>query len=228
MPTERLISKEYATSLAYRIDPNQTRKIDSYGITVLPDDAGTSHFCVADRWGNVVTSSETINTTFGSLVAIEDFGLILNNEMDDFVSQPGKPNAYGLVQSANNAIAPGKRPLSSMAPTIVLKDEQPFMLLGASGGPGIISSVLNVMLGVIDFGQTLEQAMLRPRPHHQWQPDRVYFDTQPSEKWRNGLAKRGHKQAKKQRTGVVQAIVKSGDTWIGASDPRKGGKPAGY
>lgn len=228
VPTARLISKEYAASSAYKIDANQTRLAHSYGLATLPDDAGTSHFCVADLWGNVVTSSETINTSFGSLVAIGEFGLILNNQMDDFVSEPGKPNAFGLVQSKNNAIEPGKRPLSSMSPTIVLKDSQPVMLLGASGGPRIISSVLNVMLGVLDFEQNLEQAMLRPRPHHQWQPNEVYFDENAPAVWMNGLEKKGHILTNKTKTGIVQAILKIKDVWIGASDPRKGGIPAGY
>lgn len=228
VPTNHLISKAYAATLAYKIDANQSRDAGGYGIRSLPDDAGTSHFCVADRWGNVVVSSETINTPFGSLVAIEEFGLILNNQMDDFVSEPGKPNAYGLIQSENNAIASKKRPLSSMSPTIVLMDDQPFMLLGASGGPHIISSVLNVMLGVMDFDRTLEQAMAHLRPHHQWKPDEVYFNEKPSQAVRSGISGRGHLISEKRLTGAVQAIMKSKDGWVGASDSAKGGIPAGY
>ncbi len=227
VPTGRLISKAYAAALAKKLNPDQAAAIEGYGSLTPPDDEGTSHFCVADRFGNVVVSTETINTEFGSLAAIDEWGLILNNEMDDFTAEPGKPNAFGLIQSAQNAIEPGKRPLSSMTPTIVLKDDKPFLMLGASGGPRIITSVLNVLLGVTDFGLSLEEAMQRPRPHHQWNPDLVYFDSvPPPADIAAGLTSRGHKLAEKKRTGIVQAILRTQDGWIGASDPRKGGQPA--
>jgi len=227
VPTGPLMSKAYASELAKRLHPDHVVEIAQYGSTTLPDDSGTSHFCVADKFGNVVVSSETINTEFGSLAAVDEWGLILNNEMDDFTAEPGKPNAFGLVQSAQNAITPRKRPLSSMSPTIVMKDDKPFLLLGASGGPRIISSVLNVLLGVTDFGLSLEDAMQRPRPHHQWSPDLVFFDSVPPHAdIATGLTSRGHKLADKKRTGIVQAIVRTEDEWIGASDPRKGGQPA--
>ena len=228
VPIELLTSKDYGRALAKQISPDWRSHLNSYGIATLPDDAGTSHFCVVDQWGNVVVSTETINTTFGSLAAVDEWGLIPNNQMDDFTTEPGQPNAFGLVQSAQNAVAPGKRPLSSMTPTIVMKDGKPFLLVGASGGPRIISSVLNVVLGVTDFGMTLEQAMLRLRPHHQWQPDEVYFDVDPPAAIIKKLADRGHKMAKRHRSGVVQAILKTPDGWVGASDPKKGGRPAGY
>jgi gamma-glutamyltranspeptidase/glutathione hydrolase len=228
VPVGHLLSKAYASSLSKKLYPQRVGSIEEYGAMVLPEDAGTSHFCVADKFGNVVVSTETINTEFGSLAAIDEWGLILNNAMDDFTAEPGKPNAFGLVQSARNAIEPKKRPLSSMSPTIVLKDEKPYLLLGASGGPRIITSVLNVLLGVTDFEMSLEEAMQRPRPHHQWNPDLVYFDTlPPPADIAKGLTRRGHKLADKKRTGVVQAIVRTEDGWIAASDPRKGGEPAG-
>lgn len=227
VPIGPLMSKAYAAMLAKSISPDHVGETERYGSTTLPDDSGTSHFCVADKFGNVVVSSETINTEFGSLAAVDEWGLILNNEMDDFTSEPGKPNAFGLVQSAQNAIAPRKRPLSSMCPTIVMKDDKPFLLLGASGGPRIITSVLNVLLGVTDFGLSLEEAMQRPRPHHQWSPDLVFFDSHPPPAdIAAGLTSRGHKLADKKRTGIVQAIVRTEVGWIGASDPRKGGQPA--
>ncbi len=228
VPTKLLTSKDYGQALAKLINPDWRRNLDAYGLATLPDDAGTSHFCVADRWGNVVVSTETINTTFGSLAAVDEWGLIFNNQMDDFTAEPGKPNAFGLVQSEQNAVAPGKRPLSSMTPTIVMKDGKPFLLVGASGGPRIISSVLNVILGVTEFDLTLEQAMLRLRPHHQWRPDQVYFDVDAPATIVKKLADRGHTMAKRHRSGVVQAILKTPDGWVGASDPKKGGRPAGY
>ncbi len=228
VPTTRLTSKAYAQALAAQLRPSTKSDAESYGRMVIPDDAGTSHFCVVDRLGNAVSSTETINTSFGSLAAVAEWGLILNNEMDDFVSEPGKPNAYGLIQSPNNAIAPGKRPLSSMSPTIVVKDGSPYLLLGASGGPRIISSVLNVFLGVTEFSLPLEQAIMLPRPHHQWRPDLVYFDANPPAKLEQTLRQRGHQISDRRKTGIVQAILRTESGWNGASDPRKGGKPAGY
>jgi len=227
VPMERLMSKSFAAALARQIEPDGVSEIKRYGSSGMPKDAGTSHFCIADQFGNVVVSTETINTEFGSLAAVDEWGLILNNEMDDFTAEPGKPNAFGLIQSDRNAIAPGKKPLSSMCPTIVLKDDKPFLLIGASGGPRIITSVLNVFLGVTDFGLSLEDAIMRVRPHHQWQPDEVSFDREPPTELAAALTKRGHKLSEKRKSGVVQAILSDGEGWIGASDPRKGGKPAG-
>jgi len=223
---DRLMSKSHARQIAEKISRDKVASIDTYGISVL-NDSGTSHFSIVDRHGNAVVSTETINTSFGSLAAIGELGLILNNEMDDFTVEPGKPNAFGLVQSTENAPKPGVAPLSSMTPTIVLKDDKVFMLLGASGGPRIITSVLNVLLQVLDYGAPLEQAMLAPRPHHQLQPDEVNFDREPDKELVDALEKRGHKISPKKKTGIVQAILRDGDGWLGASDPRKGGKPVG-
>ena len=228
VPALLLSSKPYAAVLAKTLRPDKIRTPRSYGNSNVPDDAGTSHFCVVDQWGNAVTSSETINTSFGSLMAVEEWGLILNNEMDDFMIDPGEPNAYGLVQSKRNGIEPGKRPLSSMSPTLVLKDDEPYLLLGGSGGPRIISSVLRVLLGILDFGESLEAAIEAIRPHHQWLPDKVYFDSEPSGAVRQALLMRGHALAKERLEGTVQAIVKTETGWLGACDPRKGGQPAGY
>ena len=228
VPVDLLTSKAYAGQLALSIDRDQCQLLDTYGADQIADDAGTSHFCVVDRWGNCVVSTETINTSFGSLAAVDEWGLILNNQMDDFAAEPDKPNAFGFVHSAGNAVAPGKRPLSSMSPTIVLKDGRPFLLLGGSGGPRIISSVLNVLLAVTDFEMSLEQAMTMPRVHHQWRPDEVVLDTAPSARLAESLRARGHRIAREYRRGVVQAIQLADSRLIGASDPRKGGAPAGY
>ncbi|MCH8251500.1 MAG: gamma-glutamyltransferase [Planctomycetes bacterium] len=228
VPVGLLTSKAYAKILSARLSPTGIAHWEQYGVRQLPDDAGTSHFCVVDKWGNAVVSTETINTSFGSLAAVEEWGLILNNQMDDFAARPGEANAFGLVQSERNAVAPKKRPLSSMSPTIVLKDDRPFLLLGASGGPRIISSVLNVMLNVLDAGMTLEEAVAAPRMHHQWQPNEVYFDMAPLRTRVTALEARGHVVSQRRRGGVIQAILRVGDKWVGASDPRKGGRPAGY
>lgn len=229
VPVELLISEEYAGQrLLSPRSHHAGNPEDRYGVTQLPDDAGTSHFCVVDRWGNVVVSTETINTSFGALAAVENWGLILNNQMDDFSTQLGKPNAYGLTQSARNGIQPYKRPLSSMSPTIVLKHGRPVLLLGGSGGPRIISSVLGVFLYVTDFGMRLQDAIAAMRVHHQWQPDVVFFDRPPTIEWTEALRARGHTLSKRRKTAVIQAIQLEGSQLRGASDPRKGGRPAGY
>lgn len=229
VPVDYLTSKGYARRLARNLDADTTHDHDSiYGATLIPDDAGTSHFCVVDRWGNVVVSTETINTSFGSLAAVDEWGLILNNEMDDFTTSPGTPNSYGLTQSSRNTIAPSKRPLSSMSPTIVLKDGEPVLLIGASGGPKIISSVLGVLLGVTDFGMTLSESMAAVRVHHQWRPNEIVFDREPPSVLANALTARGHTLSTRRKTGTIQAIALSASQLIGGSDPNKGGTPAGY
>ncbi len=231
IPTARLLDGAYAAALARRIQPGRTLAAAEYGTrswsAAARDDRGTSHFSVVDRHGNVVALTETVNGVFGSLVIAEPFGIVLNNQMDDFTTQPGKPNLFGLVQGAANAVAPGKRPLSSMTPTIVLKAGRPVLTLGASGGPRIITSVLQVMLNVIEGGQPLERAIDQPRLHHQWLPDEVAFDRPPPAEWVATLTAKGHVLTEERRGAVVQAIqVLEDGTLVGASDPRKGGRPA--
>jgi gamma-glutamyltranspeptidase/glutathione hydrolase len=223
VPVGCLTNPKYAEQLADRLP----RGSEDYGSTTLPEDRGTSHFCVADQDGNVVALTETINGVFGSLVIAEPYGIILNNQMDDFAANPGKPNLYGLIQGEANAVAPGKRPLSSMSPTIVFKAGRPVLTLGASGGPRIITSVLQVMLNVIEFDLPLDEAMSAVRVHHQWLPDEVYFDREPPATLVATL-KGTNKISSERKTGVVQAIQFLPDgTLVGACDPRKGGRPAG-
>lgn len=236
VPVALLTSKDYARARAGAVSRDSTSPTEAYGTqppagaapASPPSDSGTSHFCVADRWGNVVVATETINGYFGSLSALDRYGLILNNNMDDFTTQAGTPNLFGLLQSQRNAVAPGKRPLSSMSPTIVLKQGEPFLLIGGSGGPRIISSVLNVFLYLADYGLDPAAAMTRLRPHHQWQPEELFFDQTPPAPVAADLKQRGHDLAEKARSGVVQFILRTPQGWVGASDPRKGGRPAGY
>ncbi len=228
VPVRELLSNRHAIGKVSKTRPNKTGSPDQYGTHGLVSDSGTSHFSIVDNEGKVVVSSETINTEFGSLLAVDDWGLILNNEMDDFTAQPGKPNTFGLMQSKTNAIAPGKRPLSSMSPTIVMKSDKAVLMIGASGGPRIITAVLNVALGVIVDGLSLPDAVERIRPHHQWQPNEVYFDKDPSASIETALKERGHIVSEKRKTAAVQAVRWDGSQWVGVSDPRKGGKPSGY
>jgi len=228
IPVRELLSGRYLITKVSQTRPDRTGPQEQYGTHGLVSDSGTSHFCVADEQGKVVVSTETINTEFGSLVAVDEWGLVLNNEMDDFTARPGKPNAFGLIQSQANAIAPGKRQLSSMSPTIVLKHDKPILLLGASGGPRIITAVLNVVLGVLSDGLSLPDAIERIRPHHQWEPNEVFFDKTPPESLVSALKKRGHKISDIRKGAAVQAIQWDATQWVGVSDPRKGGKPSGY
>jgi len=230
-PVARLISTQYAAELAARILPNATLAPDQYGsgrdTTTTPSGAGgTTHFCVADARGNVVAMTETINGLFGSLIVVEPYGIILNNEMDDFTMPGRQPNLYGLVQSEANLVGPRKRPLSSMTPTLVFKQDKPVLALGASGGPRIITAVVQVLSNVLDRGQPLPDAVTALRLHHQWQPDEVYFDQDPPAELLQTLREAGHKISDQQRTAGVQAIQFLPDgTLLGVCDPRKGGRP---
>jgi gamma-glutamyltranspeptidase/glutathione hydrolase len=222
VPVARLISRQYACELARR------RPASPEDFGSLPEDRGTSHFCVADAMGNIVALTETINGTFGSLVIAEPYGIVLNNQMDDFVTVPGRANLYGLVQSQANLVGPGKRPLSSMAPTIVLAEERPLLVLGAAGGPRIISAVMQVILNVVERGQSLEEAIAAVRLHHQWQPDELYVDREPPPELVESLRQAGCTLSPKRTSSTVQAIQFLPDgTMIGASDPRRGGRPVG-
>ena len=228
VPTEELLDEMYLDELASRIEPDRTFGSYSYGsVAPVPDDDGTSHICVVDKDGMTVSVTETINTSFGSLVMVEPYGFMLNNEMDDF-SSPSGANVYGLRQSAKNLPEPGKRPLSSMSPTIVTRDGRPILVLGASGGPRIISSVVQVLLHVLWFGDEPVEALDRPRLHHQWFPDRVDFEEGVPTKLQEVLQSRGHKTGKRLHIGVVQVIQIDDGVLKPASDLRKGGMPAGF
>jgi gamma-glutamyltranspeptidase/glutathione hydrolase len=131
---------------------------------------------VVDKEGNAVSNTYTLNTSFGSGVVIPGTGILMNNEMDDFATQPGKPNVFGLIQSDKNAVGPGKRPLSSMTPTFVLREGHLFLVLGSPGGPTIINTVLQTVLNVVDHKMTIQQAVAAPRFHHQWMPDLIAWE----------------------------------------------------
>lgn len=171
-PVERLTSPAYAAALRANIRLDQATRSAVLGPAAAPPEhAQTTHYSVADRWGNAVSVTYTINDDFGAKVVAGDTGFLLNDEMDDFTSKPGVPNGFGLVQGRANAIAPGKRPLSSMSPTIILKDGKPVLVVGSPGGARIITTVLEVIVGVIDHHMLLQAAVDAPRFHHQWLPD---------------------------------------------------------
>lgn len=241
VPVGHLTSDAYIDELAGRIMPNRTQDDPyAYGTVtpvddeedrrVLPGRGGTSHFSIIDSTGMAVAATETINLICGSLVEVPGFGFMLNNEMDDFTTIPGQPNAFGLRQSDRNLPAPGKRPLSSMSPTILVKNDRAVMIAGASGGPRIITGTLQVMLNVLLFDMSPGEAVRMPRFHHQWMPRTISFESRWNpEALREQLEARGHATALIDTIGTVQIISVDDDLVIrAASDPRKGGHPAGH
>jgi gamma-glutamyltranspeptidase/glutathione hydrolase len=228
VPVAELTSRDHAAKLAARFDPQRTLPLSAYGKIALGDDGGTSHLSIIDAAGNAVACTETINTRFGSLVVDPEFGIVLNNEMDDFTAVPGAPNAFGLVQSELNSVAPGKKPLSSMSPTILLRDGQAVAVVGASGGPRIITGTLQTLLNLTLHGDSPAEAVARPRFHHQWLPQVVLLETGFEPQVGAGLESRGHLVERTSGVGNVQAVQRRDDGLFGASDPRKGGRPAGW
>ncbi len=233
IPTDKLLSKEYAKELASEIDTffaTPSSKIIR-SVSPISEGAHTTHYSVVDRWGNVVAVTTTINSYFGSMVAVDGAGFFLNNEMDDFSAKPGAPNQFGLLGSKANSIQPGKRMLSSMTPTIVLKNGKPFLILGSPGGSTIITSVLQVILNVVDFDMNIQEAVDAPRIHHQWYPDQIFFERRglPRDVIEN-LEKRGHKVVERAGyQGEVQAIlIDEKGVKYGAVDPRGYGLAMGY
>ena len=173
-PTARLLSESYAQSIRAHIQADRaTPSAKLAGLAAADEHATTTHYSVVDHLGNAVAVTYTINDSFGAKVIAGSTGFFLNDEMDDFTAKPGVPNMFGLVQGKANAVAPGKRPLSSMTPTLVLKDGRPVLVVGTPGGSRIITTVLEVIVNVIDHGMTLQEAVDAPRIHHQWWPDTV-------------------------------------------------------
>lgn len=228
VPIQRLTDKKYADQLASRIDAKKTKSLKEYGRCLPPHDAGTSHFSVMDSAGNAVACTETINLTFGSYVVVPQYGIVLNNEMDDFAAISGKPNAFGLIQGKANEIEPGKKPLSSMSPTIAVKDGKAVFSAGASGGPRIISSTLQVLLNMIVFGMNPEQAVESPRLHHQWVPEDLLIENKLFEQVGEKLKQLGHVTKKSSGLAASQAVSRQPDGLRGHSDSRKHGVAAGY
>ena len=228
VPVARLISREHARELASRIDHKHTQPTKNYGRFAPVNDAGTTHFSVIDAEGNAVACTETVNTEYGSWIVEPKFGILLNNEMDDFAAIPGQPNAFGLIQSSANAIAPRKKPLSSMTPTIIVKDGKAVFALGAAGGPRIITATTQVLLNLIDRKQSPAAAVQAPRLHHQWLPDVLDLEPRLHRDLRDPLMAFGHKAQERNSNAVTQAVSRSTDGLRAASDVRKGGRPAGW
>jgi gamma-glutamyltranspeptidase / glutathione hydrolase len=228
-----LVDKGYAKELAAKIKPGEAIKVPQQGQPpAWQSDVfakHTTHIAAADAAGNWVALTQTINTSFGSKVIVPGTGVFLNNEMDDFSIAPGKPNAFGLIGAEANAVAPLKRPLSSMSPTIILDGVQPVMTLGAAGGPTIISQVLLAIVRHFDLGLSLEESLAEPRFHHQWSPDELRMETATPAELQKNLEGRGHKLKTVSALGTAQGIVweATAKQFRGAHDPRVPGKALG-
>ena len=220
-PLDRLLSKDYATQIRAVIDPNKAGVSNEIKPGVAPHEgSNTTHYSIVDKWGNAVSVTYTLNDWFGAKVTAGKSGVMLNDEMDDFTVKIGVPNMYGLVQGVANAIAPGKRPLSSMSPTIVTKDGKTVMVVGTPGGSRIITAVLHTIINVIDYGMNVQEAVDAPKFHQQWLPDSTNLEafalSPDSRKILEGM---GQKFAGPQPGNHLAAIL------LGA--PTLGGKPVG-
>lgn len=226
-----LLDKAYARQLIRSIDSRVATEVRRHGEPpgAMRDWFGrhTTHFTVADAAGNWVACTATVNTSFGSKVIIPGTGVVMNNQMDDFSAQPGAPNAFGLVGAEANAVAPGKRPLSSMSPTIVERAGRPILTVGGAGGPTIITQVVLALVRHLDLGWPLERCLKSPRYHHQWRPDVVRYEKDLHKELVGELGRRGHKLQAVTGLGVSQAIGLAEDGgFIAVSEPRGLGSAA--
>ena len=208
-PTEKLLSKEYAAEIRKQIQPELATPSSRVQPGMEPHEKPeTTHYSIVDHNGNAVSTTYTINGRFGSVVIAPGTGFFLNDEMDDFTVKVGEQNMYGLVQGATNAIAPGKRPLSSMTPTLVTKDGKVFMVVGSPGGSRIITITLQTVLNIIDHGMAPQEAVDAPRIHHQWLPDEVYFEQRGlSADTQKLLQERGYKLVEQTPWGAAELIM---------------------
>ena len=245
IPVPQLIDKRYAEAWRESINPNhasaskdlkrpsvfnELERVAGSRPATIREPKNTTHYSVVDPEGNAVAVTTTLNDSFGSSVTAEGLGFLLNNEMDDFAVKQGVPNAYGLIQGPANSIGPGKRPLSAMTPTIVLKDGKLFLVLGSPGGPTIITTVANILMGVVDFGLDIQEAVNAPRFHHQWLPDAIDVEDRLSPDTMNLLRSKGHTLKPAHFWGDGECIMvdpKTGER-LGASDARNNGKAVGY
>ena len=247
IPVAQLIDKKYGAAWRDSINPEQAtasnqlkrpdvfneleRYASSHALAALfAEPENTTHYSVVDPAGNAVAVTTTLNDTLGSRATAAGLGFLLNDEMDDFTTKPGVPNTYGLIQGPANAIGPGKRPLSAMTPTIVLKEGKLFLVLGSPGGPRIITTVANILMGVVDYGMDIEQAVNAPRFHHQWLPDQIFVEPGISPDTVKMLANMGHKIKIQDHWSDGECIaidLKTGER-LGASDGRNNGKAVGF
>ena len=247
IPVASLIDKKYGAAWRDSLDPHKAslstslkrpaefNQLERYAaahplVIAAKEPENTTHYSVVDPDGNAVAVTTTLNDTLGSRVTAEGLGFLMNDEMDDFASAPGVPNGYGLIQGPANAIGPGKRPLSAMTPTIVTRDDKLVMVMGSPGGPTIITTVANALMGQVDYGMNVQQAVDAPRYHHQWMPDEVRMEEAFPAAEVAALEKMGHKIKRRSKWGDAECIAINPLTGerMGASDPRNNGKATGF
>ncbi|MDB5120741.1 MAG: gamma-glutamyltransferase [Sphingobacteriales bacterium] len=231
VPQEQLLSLAYQMGRMRDFQWNRTSvstDIKEGNITDRESEE-TTHYSIADSYGNSVSVTTTLNGAYGSKTAVKEAGFLLNNEMDDFSVKPGSPNMYGLIGGEANAIEPGKRMLSSMTPTIIERNGKLFMVVGTPGGSTIITSVFQTILNVIEFSKPIQEAVTVPRFHHQWLPDEVFLETDAlTEKTKNILIQKGYKLTPRGPIGRVDAILKTNSGYQGGADPRGDDTSLGY
>ena len=221
VPISKITAKEYAKNISASIKELgmlPSSKINP-GMNINPESLETTHFSIADKFGNVISNTYTINSAFGSGVTIKGTGILMNNEMDDFSGQPGVPNQFGLLGGIANEIEPAKRPLSSMTPTLVFDKDKPFLAIGSPGGSRIITAVLQIILNIVDFEQSLEEATESKRIHHQWYPDDI--DIEENYNQLNQLIDLGYKVDLIDTATCTQSIMMDNGEFIGVSDLRR-------
>jgi gamma-glutamyltranspeptidase / glutathione hydrolase len=233
VPVKELTDKQYASDIRARIDPGKARPAAEVKANVLTpyESNETTQFSIVDRFGNAVSNTYTINFSFGSGIVATGTGVLMNNEMDDFSAKTGVANAYGLIGGDANAVEPGKRPLSSMSPTIVMKDGKVFLVTGSPGGSRIITTTLQIIMNVIDHKMNIAEATYAPRIHHQWLPDELRVEEGISNDTKAILRAFGHDVVVKRTMGSTQSIMVDPETGmlLGATDPRRtSGSVEGY
>ncbi|MFT5881444.1 MAG: gamma-glutamyltranspeptidase/glutathione hydrolase [Moritella sp.] len=225
VPVAALTNKKYAAQLVSQIDITKATPSSQISPgTLLPYESDqTTHYSIVDKFGNAVSNTYTLNFSYGSGLVAAGTGVLLNNEMDDFSAKPGEPNGYGLIGGAANAVAPRKRPLSSMTPTIILKDHKPYLVTGSPGGSRIITTTLQVIMNVIDHKMNIAEASAASRIHHQWLPDVLRIEKGLNQDTVRLLKSIGHKVKRKAAMGSTQTIMLTDEGVYGASDPRRTG-----
>ncbi|MEH6736887.1 MAG: gamma-glutamyltransferase [Shewanella sp.] len=231
VPVKQLTSKQYAKEIASKIAINKTTPSSEIkpGKLAPYESDQTTHFSVIDKWGNAVANTYTLNFSYGSGLVAKGTGILLNNEMDDFSVKPGTPNGYGLIGGEANAVQGNKRPLSSMSPTMVMKDGKPFIVTGSPGGSRIINITLQMIMNVIDHNLNIAEATAAARMHHQWLPDFIWVEHTLNRDTISLLEAKGHKVKVQESIGSTQSIMMTEQGLFGASDPRRAGSAAiGY
>jgi len=226
-----LTSKPFAAEVRARINPERAAPAESFGSITDPAREGdnTTHFSVVDAFGNAVANTYTLNFSYGVGLVAEGTGVLLNNELDDFAAKPGAPNFFGLVGADANAPGPGKRPLSSMTPTIVLEGDRPFLVAGSPGGSRIITTVLQIIVNVIDRKLSIADAVAAPRIHNQWSPDEMWVERGLAPELIRALQARGHRVVQGPPHTAANSILVTADGLVGAADNRtRGALAAGY